>query len=92
MKATKIAPEKVMNILLDGGYLERRDERTSAKKCPKLTTRLYDRNGNDLGVANYARRRLEALCRIKEIKGGKYQRWVVNQGRQGMIVSLKSYP
>lgn len=65
-------PKFAEDVLKAGGYLLRRDERLTAKKCPKMTTRLYDKDGNDLGVANYARKRLIMLCKIKEITKDKW--------------------
>lgn len=78
MKAGPIGPARALAVLLRGGYLERRDERTTNKQCPKFMTRLYDSWGVDQGVANFARRRLQSMCRLREIKGPEgQQRWVL---------------
>lgn len=79
-----IGPEKAEIILKQGGYLERRDERKTPKRCIRLMTRLYDSQGNEIGVANYARRRLNAMLKIVEIKGpNNEQRWIWKSGRIG---------
>lgn len=76
--SVRIGYETALPILQAGGYLQRRDERKTKRKCAKLTTRLYTHDGIDLGVANFTRRRLIALCKIKEVRGpNDEQRWVL---------------
>lgn len=73
-----IGPDKAMPILLAGGYLERKDERTSQRKPARPITRLYDAQGVDCGVAGYTRKRLLMLCKIVETKGPQgQQRWIL---------------
>lgn len=80
MPSLKISPDMAIAILKEGGYLQRRDERATPRRCCRMTTRLYDKNGNDLGVANYARRRLCSMLKVIEVKGPKNeQRWILKQ-------------
>lgn len=70
-------PEGALAILRSGGYFERKNESKGKRAAPKFVTRLYDRTGMELGVANYARWRLTRLLKIREIVGPQNeQRWI----------------
>lgn len=61
--------EYAFKVLQAGGYFERKDERRSPRRCARWTTRLYSVDGQDLGVANYPRKRLMRLAKLQEVDG-----------------------
>lgn len=67
-----IGPDTALEILRQGGFFLRRDERLTQRRCLRLMTRLYDKDGREIGVANYAKKKLLQTLKIKEIEKDKW--------------------